>query len=168
MMKILTLGNEVLREKAAAVPDIDDEIRQLTGDMLQSMYRGKGIGLAAPQVGDLRRIFVVHVGEDIPRVFINPEIMETSFERADLEEGCLSIPGVYADMLRPAAVKVQAWNERGRPFTLDADGILSRVIQHELDHLNGVLFIDRLSEEDRENVLKQYRMLRKKKSKVRS
>ncbi len=155
MLEIVTLGREVLTRTAEPVKDIDDKIRSLALEMLQAMRIGKGIGLAAPQVDLGLRLFVTEV-EDRPRVFINPEILLTSQEQADLEEGCLSIPGVYAKLKRPAAVRIQAWNERGRPFNLDAEGLEARVILHELDHLNGVLFVDRLSDPARKRVLAQY------------
>ncbi len=89
-------------------------------------------------------------------MFINPDILETSLEEETLEEGCLSVPGVYTEIVRPASVRVQAWNEKGRPFTLSADGMLARVIQHELDHLNGVLFVDRLDAKKRKRLLASY------------
>lgn len=155
MLEIVTLGREVLTRTAEPVKDIDDKIRSLALEMLETMRIGKGIGLAAPQVDLGLRLFVTEV-EDRPRVFINPEILLTSQEQADLEEGCLSIPGVYAKLKRPAAVRIQAWNERGRPFNLDAEGLEARVILHELDHLNGVLFVDRLSDPARKRVLAQY------------
>ncbi len=155
MLEIVTLGREVLTVKAEPVKDIDDRIRTLSQDMLQTMRVGKGIGLAAPQVALGIRLFVTEV-EGRPRVFINPEIVLTSQELAEMEEGCLSIPGVYANLLRSSAVRIQAWNERGRPFTLDAEGLEARVVLHELDHLNGLLFIDRLSDPVRKRVLKQY------------
>lgn len=155
-MKIIKLGDEVLHKTAAPVENIDEELERFTTAMFEAMYRGNGIGLAAPQVAELRRVFICHVNNDIPRVFINPEIIETSPELVTYEEGCLSIPGVYEDLVRPAFVKVQAWNLKGKPFTLDAEGMLARVIQHELDHLNGVLFIDKLPEQVRERVIRQY------------
>jgi peptide deformylase len=124
--------------------------------MIETMHRGRGIGLAGPQVGLLQRIFVVQVDGESPRVFINPTIIGTSPEISQYEEGCLSIPGLYAELTRPEKVTVQAWNERGRPFTLDAEGLLARVIQHEYDHLEGVLFIDRLSEPKRKRLLTIY------------
>jgi peptide deformylase len=93
-------------------------------------------------------------------VFVNPEILETSLEQGAYEEGCLSIPGVNADVVRPQGVKVQAWNGRARPFSLDAEGLLARVVQHELDHLNGVLFIERLDSKRRERLVKQYQSTR--------
>lgn len=155
MLEIVTLGREVLTRTAEPVKDIDDKIRTLAREMLETMRVGKGIGLAAPQVDLGIRLFVTEVDER-PRIFINPEIVLTSQELADLEEGCLSIPGVYAKLKRPEAVRIQAWNERGRPFNLDAEGLEARVILHELDHLNGVLFVDRLSEPARKRVLAQY------------
>ncbi|MDR0655729.1 MAG: peptide deformylase [Treponema sp.] len=152
-MKILILGDELLRQKAVPVKKINKSTEEFARNLVEALHEGKGIGLAGPQVGVLERIFAVHVEGDVPRIFINPSILETSQELVKYEEGCLSIPGVYADVVRPKTVKVQAWNERGRPFTLEAGGILARVIQHEYDHLEGGLFIDRLSEEKRERIL---------------
>ena len=120
------------------------------------MHAGKGIGLAGPQVGELKRLFVTHVEGDVPRVFINPQIIQTSNEQNVFEEGCLSIPAMYADVERPVAVTVQAWNERGRPFTLDAEDLLARVIQHEFDHLNGILFLDHLDDKKRNRIINLY------------
>ncbi|MDR3276542.1 MAG: peptide deformylase [Treponema sp.] len=155
-MDILRLGDETLRQKAEPVKPIGPEYRQIAAEMIKALHDGRGIGLAGPQVGLLKRIFVVHVEDDLPRVFINPSIIGTSQEEARYEEGCLSIPGMYAEVTRPVSVKVQAWNERGRPFTLEADGILGRVILHEYDHLEGVLFIDRLSEPKRNSLMRKY------------
>jgi peptide deformylase len=155
-MTILTLGSEVLRQKAEPVKNIDGELVKIAEEMVEALHIGKGIGLAGPQVGILQRIFVVHVDGDIPRVFINPSIIQTSQDMEKYEEGCLSIPGVYADVIRPEQGKIQAWNEKGRPFTLEANGILGRVIQHENDHLDGTLFIDRLPEPKRNRVLAKY------------
>jgi peptide deformylase len=155
-MEILTLGNELLHEKAAPVVNIKNgpiNWSEIVPEMLSALKAGKGIGLAGPQIGLLQRIFVTSIEGDGPRVFINPSIIETSQETAKFEEGCLSIPGVWADVIRPKTVKVQAWDEKGRPFTLSADGILARVILHEHDHLEGVLFIDRLSEPKRKKLL---------------
>jgi peptide deformylase len=152
-MTILTLENELLRQKAEPVANIDDELRTTVAEMLDALHVGKGVGLAGPQVGFMRRIFVVHVEGDVPRVFINPSITATSAETVKYEEGCLSIPGVWADVIRARTLQLQAWNEKGRPFTMDVDGILARVILHEYDHLEGVLFIDRLSVPKRNRVL---------------
>jgi len=156
MLDIYTIGADVLRQNAAPIEKFDDELAALVEKMFETMKLGKGVGLAAPQVGLPHRLFVIQIEGDKPRVFINPEIVETSLELESFEEGCLSIPGVYADLDRPAAVRVQALNERGRRFTLEAEGFLARVVQHELDHLNGVLFTDRLPERSRDRLLKQY------------
>ena len=156
MLDIYTFGSDVLRKAAATVADFDKGIEDFSQAMLETMYRGNGVGLAAPQVGDSRRIFVLHVSGDKPRIFINPEIINTSIDLVGYEEGCLSLPGLYADLFRPEMVTVQAWNERGKPFTLDAEGFLARVIQLEMDHLKGVLFIDHLDEKKRLRLMKTY------------
>ncbi|MCL2318652.1 MAG: peptide deformylase [Treponema sp.] len=154
-MQILTLGSEMLRQKAQPVKKIGPEYLKIAEQLIDTLHAGKGIGLAGPQVGLLERIFAIHVEGDIPRIFINPSIIETSQETLKYEEGCLSIPGVYTDVVRPRAVKVQAWNEKGRPFTLETSGILARVILHEYDHLEGVLFIDRISEQKKNRILEK-------------
>jgi peptide deformylase len=152
-MEILTLGNELLRQKAEPVKKFDPELVKIAEDMIQALHDGKGVGLAGPQIGFMKRIFVVHIEGDVPRVFINPSIIETSPETVKYEEGCLSVPGVWADVIRPKTVKVQAWNERGRPFTMEAGSLLARVILHEYDHLEGVLFVDRLSDPKRNRIM---------------
>jgi len=159
-MEVLTLENKldsekdrILRQKAVPIKNINDEIRQITENMLKIMHDGKGVGLAGPQVGLLKRIFVTHVEGDEPRVFINPSIIWTSQEQVNYEEGCLSLPGVWAEVKRPGKIKIQAWNEKGRAFTLELSGIMARVVQHEYDHLEGVLFIDRINEAKREKLL---------------
>ena len=156
-MEILILGNELLRQKAAPIKKINGGYEKIAAEMIDALHRGKGIGLAGPQVGLMERIFVIHIEGDVPRVFINPSIIGTSQDMVKYEEGCLSLPGIWADVQRPSAVRVQAWNEKGRPFTLEAGGILARVIQHEQDHLEGVLFIDRLSEPKRNRVLAKFK-----------
>jgi peptide deformylase len=153
-MEIVTYGNEVLRGEAQPVRVIGEADAKLAFDMLETMHAGKGIGLAAPQVGILKRLFVVQIADDIPRIFFNPKIVEQSEETVKSEEGCMSLPGIYADVVRPEAVRVHAWNEKGKAFTLDADGLLARVIQHELDHLRGVMFIDHLTELKRKRILR--------------
>ncbi len=156
MLDIVTLGDDVLREQVDEIQDVNGEIADLAQNMLSTMYTGDGVGLAAPQVGLLKSLFVCHVNGDQPRVFINPQIIGTSQEMLPYEEGCLSVPGVYGDVIRPALITVQAINEKGKPFKLDAEGMLARVIQHEMDHLKGVLFIDHLDEKQRERLLKAY------------
>jgi len=160
MLDIITYGNEILARKAEPVKDIDDGVRRLAQGMLEAMA-GKGIGLAGPQVASPLRVFVTDVEGDKPRIFINPEIVLTSQELVTIEEGCLSLPRLYIDVIRPEFVRVQAWNEKGRPFTVETDGLLARVIQHENDHLDGVLFIDRLKGSKRDRALAQYRRLTK-------
>jgi peptide deformylase len=160
MLDIVTYGNEILGKKAQSVTDIDDSILALSADMLEAMA-GKGIGLAAPQVDKALRLFVTQVEGDKPRVFINPEIVLTSQETVSIEEGCLSLPRLYLDVMRPESVRVQAWNEKGRPFTVETGGLLARVILHEYDHLEGLLFIDRLKPGKRDRALSQYRRLTK-------
>ena len=143
ILEITKLGEEILRKKAEPVAEVTDEIRKLAGDMLETMIEANGVGLAGPQVGKNLRIFVAMADDDVKRVFINPQIIKTSEEVEEYEEGCLSIPQVYESITRPSRVTVQALNEKGRPFTLDADGLLARIIQHEYDHLDGILYIDR-------------------------
>jgi len=159
-MEILTIGFEeqlrLLRRVAAPIKDINGEIAQLAEDMIEAMIKGNGIGLAGPQVGRLERIFTLKIGNNNPMVFINPEITATSAELSSYEEGCLSIPGQYADVNRPEELQIQAWNTRGRPFTIEVDDILATVIQHELDHLNGILFIDHLSDRKRNKILGKF------------
>ena len=157
MLNIITLGDEQLRKHSIVVPDIDGQVHELIAQMFESLRAYKGVGLAAVQVGNLYRLFITEVAGDKPRVFVNPEIVETSLEQGVFEEGCLSIPGVEADVVRPLRVRVQAWNEKGRPFSLDAEEMLARVVQHEYDHLNGVLFIDRIDPKKRERLVKQYK-----------
>ncbi len=159
MLEIVTLGGsqeDVLKEPAVPFSQVDEETAALAETMIETMRIGNGVGLAGPQVGVGKRIFVTEAPGEAPRVFINPEIIRTSPEMVPYEEGCLSIPGVYADVMRPAEITIQALNEKGKPFTLDADGFLARVIQHEYDHLKGTLFVDHLSERKREKVLKVY------------
>jgi len=162
-MDIITLGDELLRQKAEKIDKIDDEIRALAVQMYEIIKRDKGIGIAGPQVGVMKRIFVVQIeGEDEGRVFINPSILETSVTTNKYEEGCLSIPGIYANVIRSEIIKIQAWNEKGRPFTIEASGLLARVILHEYDHLEGVLFLDHLPENKREKLIEKYEKSKKK------
>lgn len=143
ILDITKLGEEILRKKVDPVPEVNDEIRKLAEDMFETMIAADGVGLAGPQVGKNLRMFVLIADDDVRRVFINPQIIKTSEEVCDYDEGCLSIPQVYETITRPAKVTVQALNEKGRPFTLEADGFLARIIQHEYDHLDGILYIDR-------------------------
>jgi peptide deformylase len=155
-MQIITLGNDILRQKADKIEDINEETEELASQMLEILVRDKGVGLAGPQLGIMKRIFVVHVEGDKERVFINPSIVETSHETCKYEEGCLSIPGIYANVIRSESIKVQAWNEKGRPYTLETNGLLARVILHEYDHLDGILFLDRLTENKKKMLVAKY------------
>lgn len=143
VLDIVKLGEDILRQKAQPVAEVNDEIRQLAEDMFETMIEADGVGLACPQIGKNLRMFVLIADDDVRRVFINPQIIKTSEELGDYDEGCLSIPQVYETIKRPVRVTVQALNEQGKPFTLDADGLLARIIQHEYDHLDGIVFIDR-------------------------
>lgn len=137
-------GDDVLRKKCKDVTEITPRTLKLINDMADTMYEADGVGLAAPQVGILQRIFVIDVFDDYGlRVFINPEILEVSGTQIG-EEGCLSVPGEAADVERPNYVKVKALNEKGEEFILEATELLARAILHENDHLNGKLFIDYL------------------------
>ncbi|MCU0526401.1 MAG: peptide deformylase [Elainella sp. Prado103] len=142
------LGDRVLRQPAKRVTKIDDEVRQLARQMLQTMYSEDGIGLAAPQVGINKQIIVVDCEPDKPEspamVLINPVVTKTSQKTCVVQEGCLSIPQVYLDVTRPEVIEVSFKDENGKPRKVTADGLLARVIQHEIDHLNGVMFVDRV------------------------
>ena len=162
VLNIEFLGSEVLRLPAAEVAEVDDDLRALIGEMYETMYAAEGIGLAAPQVGVSRRVLVVDLhDEEHPRfALVNPRVVESSRTTEKGDEGCLSIPGVSALVERPARVVVEALNEQGEPVRIEADGLLGRCLQHEIDHLDGILFIDRLSPLKRDMVLKKYRSLR--------
>jgi len=156
MLDIVTLGDDRLKKHSIVIPEFDGEVQTLVEQMFETMHTNRGIGLAAVQVGRLIRLFVTDIPKYGPLVFINPEIVETSVGQNSFEEGCLSIPEVNADVIRPSQIRVQAWNLKGRPFTMDADDLQARVIQHEFDHLNGVLFIDRINPKKRERLVKHY------------
>ena len=165
-MEILKLGNEGLKQKALPVEKIGPEYLKIAEDLIKTLHAEEGIGLAGPQVGLHERIFAIHVGEDEPRIFINPSIIETSQEMVNLEEGCLSIPKIYTTVIRPRAVKVQAWNEKGKPFIMEAQGIVARAILHEYDHLEGILFIDRIPEEKRNSLIAKFEKVSSKQKKT--
>lgn len=156
ILEIVKIGDDVLREKCTPVKEFDSAFKMFTSAMLDELLEADGVGLAAPQVGIPQRFFVVDIRDGKKYVFANPEIIETSIEEGPYEEGCLSIPGVYHEVIRPLKVKVQARDENGKLFNLSADGLLARVIQHEYDHLEGKLFVDRLDKEEKEKVLKAY------------
>ena len=156
MLDIVKMGDEVLRGKSTAVTEFDDALRILLDAMFETLEEAEGVGLAAPQVGVDKRFFIVSLPDGTRKEFINPEITGTSVETEPYEEGCLSIPGVYHDVIRPSKVLVKAQDAFGVGFTLKASGLLARVIQHEYDHLDGVLFIDHLDENEKARVVKEY------------
>lgn len=147
-LDIRFLGDRALRQPAKRVAKVDQELRQLAREMLQSMYSADGIGLAAPQVAVQKQLIVIDCEPDNPAnpplILVNPTIKTFSKELCVAEEGCLSIPGVYLDVVRPQVVEVSFKDESGRPRTLQTTGLLARCIQHEIDHLNGILFVDRV------------------------
>jgi peptide deformylase len=145
ILKILTEGDPILRQKAKPVQKITKRLRELVKDMLETMHHANGVGLAAPQVGVSERIVVIDVGEG-PIVLINPEITHTEGEIKDVE-GCLSIPGRNEYITRAAKATVSAINLDGKPIQLEGSELLARAFQHEIDHLDGILFIDYLQEE---------------------
>ncbi len=157
ILRVTKLGEEILRQTAKPVEEVNDEIRKLADDMFETMIESDGVGLACPQIGKSLRMFVIIADDDVRRVFINPQIIKTSEEVCDYDEGCLSIPQVYETITRPAKITVQALNEKGRPFTLDADGFLARIIQHEYDHLDGILYIDRGDKDFAEKTISQFK-----------
>lgn len=156
-MKIYKLGEAVLRQKCTPVTEVTDDLRKTFTEMFETMISADGVGLAGPQVGIPQRFFVIIADDDVRRVFVNPQIIKTSAETGPYDEGCLSIPGVYENIIRPLKVTVSALNENGKPFTLDADGLLARVIQHENDHLDGVLYIDRGDKDFAEKTTAQFK-----------
>ncbi len=156
MLTIVKYGEPVLTQRAHEVTDFNLDLEKLVFEMHDTMVRDRGIGLAAPQVGVSLRVFIVGIDGEPLRIFINPKITATSEETVEYEEGCLSFPGLYFNVTRPAAVDIEAVDVRGKPFKLNADGILARVIQHEYDHLDGVLFIDRISPAKRRRAMAHY------------
>ena len=137
-------GDEILRKKCRTVDVIDEKIKQLVDDMLETMYKYNGVGLAAPQVGVLKRVVVIDIDDgNGPIVFINPEIIKEKGEQ-EVEEGCLSFPNQFAKIIRPAEVTVKALDREGKEFKLKAKELLAQAISHEVDHLNGVLFVDKI------------------------
>jgi peptide deformylase len=177
MLALTKLGHPVLRAKAEPVAGIDDALRKLAADMLETMYAHDGCGLAANQVGVARRLVVIDtrearkrpsvlriggksrpVGKHMPMVLINPEI-ELSGGRVSGSEACLSIPGVHGEVDRPAVVRVRALDLDGREVEFEAEGLLARALQHEVDHLDGILFIDRLDAAERRRVAEELHQL---------
>ena len=163
--EILVLPDQRLRQVADEIPEVDDSIKQLAADMLETMYAAPGIGLAATQIGEMKRLVVMDLSKDgekpDPLVLINPEIKKYSEETVTTEEGCLSIPELYYDVERPAEVTVEYTDLEGKRITRDAKDRLAICIQHELDHLDGVLYIDYLSRLKRDRVIKKFQKAEK-------
>jgi len=162
---ILTAPDPRLKKKSKPVASVDAEVRQLMDDMLETMYEAPGIGLAAPQIGVLKRVIVLDIDrEDVktgPIVLANPEIIEASDEDATYEEGCLSVPEHYSDVVRPAKVTVRYLDRDGKQQDMTCEGLLATCVQHEIDHLDGILFIDHISSLKRNMILRKLLKARK-------
>jgi peptide deformylase len=157
---IITIPDPILRKRAKPVERVDAELCRLADDMLATMYDAPGIGLAAPQIGVSRRLIVMDPAKEdapkVPLIMVNPEILERSGELRIHEEGCLSIPDFTADVERPDRTRVAYMDLEGKPWEVELEGIWSTIVQHEIDHLNGVLFIDYLSRLKRDMVVKRF------------
>jgi peptide deformylase len=157
---LIILPDPILRQVSDPLEQVDDAVRALYQDMLDTMYDAPGIGLAAIQVGIPKRMLVIDLSKDDeekkPQVFINPEILQTSDERSTYEEGCLSIPDYYAEVERPSRIRVKHVGLDGKEQITEAEGLLATCLQHEIDHLNGVLFIDYISRLKREMVIRKF------------
>src|SRR5262245_38789136 len=166
LLPILTAPDPRLKKKAKPVATVDDGVRRLMADMLETMYAAPGIGLAAPQVGVGKRVIVLDVAREgepkNPLRLANPEIVWASDDDSTYEEGCLSVPEHYAEVVRPRAVKVRYLDETGAERLIESDGLLATCLQHEIDHLDGILFIDHLSALKRNMILRK--LLKEKKS----
>ena len=147
VLKILRYPDPRLHQVARPVETFDERLRQLVGDMAETMYAAPGVGLAATQVDVHERVIVIDVSDtkDQLQVFVNPRVVAASDERKVYEEGCLSVPGIYDEVERPDRVRVEAFDAFGKPFAIDADGLLAVCIQHEIDHLDGRVFVQYLS-----------------------
>ena len=156
VLEIRTFGDPVLRSPGLDVVEFDDRLRALADDMHETMHAAPGVGLAAPQIGVPRRLFTFDSGEESGS-YANPEIVRRSEETQEGEEGCLSIPGVYFPVVRALSVTIRAQTLAGETVTHDAEGFLARIFQHEIDHLNGVLFVDRLDHDKRREALRLIR-----------
>ena len=162
-MPIQTYGNPVLRQKAHPVGKIDTEVKQVCESMVEAMIRANGVGLAAPQIGVPKRIIVLDLDGDF-HILINPELVETSGEEDESQEGCLSVPGVEALVVRKRRACVRGITLDGKETEVEGEGLIARALQHEIDHLNGILFIDHLSPARRQSLLKEYARKQREKS----
>ncbi len=168
--KIIIEPDPILREKSSPLEKVDNELRKLMDDMLETMYSAPGIGLAAVQVGILKRLIVIDISKEDekknPIFFVNPEIIYQSNKTSTYEEGCLSLPGFYAEVERPTECHINYLDYNGKRKKLEADGLLATCIQHEVDHLNGVLFIDHISKLKRDMIIKKLRKNKKELKKI--
>ena len=157
--KIVIEPDPILRKKSSLIENVDDQVRRLMDDMLLTMYEAPGIGLAAVQVGILKRVIVIDISKDDqkkkPMFFVNPKITHKSKKTSVYEEGCLSLPGHFAEIERPSECHVNYIDYNGREKELKADGLLATCLQHEIDHLNGILFIDYLSKLKKDMIIKK-------------
>ena len=155
-LPIITVPDPRLRRKCAPVEAVDESVRRLMDDMLETMYAAPGIGLAAPQVGVAKRVIVVDIsrGEDAPAPYrmANPEVVRVSETLADYEEGCLSLPEHYAEVTRPDGASIRYFDENGEQREIEVEGMLATCIQHEIDHLDGILFVDHISKLKRDKI----------------
>lgn len=156
MLEILVFPDPRLRTRARAVEQVDDQLRQLVDDLFETMYQAPGIGLAATQVNVHKRVIVIDTSQDQddPRVYINPEILEMDGVE-EMDEGCLSVPGIYEPVQRAERIKVRALGRDGEVFEIEIDGLLAVCVQHEIDHLDGKLFVDYLSQLKRQRIRKK-------------
>ncbi|HYK81834.1 MAG TPA: peptide deformylase [Gemmatimonadales bacterium] len=161
--KLHLLGSPVLRQRAAPVAAVDAEVQRLVDDLFETMRVAKGVGLAANQIGVARRIAVVDAGESDPPplVLINPRIVQAGDITETAEEGCLSIPDIFGDVERPVTVALEALDRDGQPYRVDVSGFRARAVQHEIDHLDGVLFLDHLSAVKRSLLMAKWKKSRK-------
>jgi peptide deformylase len=158
LAQVRKLGDPVLKTRAIEVAEFDDDLREQVGRMARLMVDSWGIGLAATQLGVLNRVLVYRVGHDAPvAALVNPEIVWSGEELEGAEEGCLSIPGVVVEVERPVNVRVRGLDERGAPLEVEASGLEARVLQHEMDHLDGVLILDRCSSDERKRAMRELR-----------
>jgi peptide deformylase len=161
ILEIKEYGEPVLREKSLPVKEITPEILNLIRDMAETMYTASGVGLAAPQVGVAKRIIIIDGEEEGLIILINPMLVKSEGEVIE-EEGCLSIPGVYSEVKRSSKVTVKALNESGEPIEITKEGLLARALQHEIDHLEGILFVDRIGKVERQLLLNKLKKQKKK------
>lgn len=162
ILQILQYPNEILQSKAEPITEFNEELESLAKNMIETMYQAQGVGLAANQVGVLKRIVVIDVSEEqnSPMVLCNPRVVEASSELVDHEEGCLSLKGLYEKVKRPGHVVIEAQNIKGESIDFEADGLLAVCVQHEIDHLDGTVFIDHLSRFKKDRACTKLKKLR--------